>query len=226
MRYIFFLSCTCYNVCRWLSCGTETCSGAEHLCVIGFCWECAHFLYVVLQVGNQGVTPLVFVLSFPNMFLYGTALGRVNQTDQQPVAKLCCWCGPSEKLQSLIATVMCVEAKLTATSEEVDGYVSDKQKSWSVISEPTLLRKRFSAYWAHKTFKTETLEIRADTSTPSTPIAKKYSSLLGSSWNRSRYRAGQTEKVNGVGSWAESQLTVLFQTFMAAQSIASPCTTW
>lgn len=103
-EFFFFLSHICYNVCRWLSCGTEWNSqwSRTFVCgwiLLGTC--CARFLYVILQVGNQGVTPPVFVPAFSNMFLYGPALGRFNQADQEPVAELCCWYGPSEKLLSL-----------------------------------------------------------------------------------------------------------------------------
>lgn len=80
---------------------------------------------------------------------------------------------------------MCVEAELAASSEQVDSYIGDKQLRVSFQIQ-TLLRKQFSAYWAHKTLKIETSEIRADISTPSTPIAKKDSSFPGNSPNWSR----------------------------------------
>lgn len=69
--------------------------------MFGFCWEYAHFLDVVLQVRNQGVTRALFVPPFSNIFLYDTALGRVTQADQTPFANLCYGYGPSEELTSL-----------------------------------------------------------------------------------------------------------------------------
>ena len=79
----------------------ETSSGVVHLCVFGFCWVCARFLDVILQVRNQGVTHALFVPPFPNVFLYDTALGSVTQADEKPVANLCYGYGPSEELTSL-----------------------------------------------------------------------------------------------------------------------------
>lgn len=145
------------------------------------------FLDVILQVRNQGVTPALFVLPFPNLFLYDTALDRVTQADQEPVANLCYGCGPSEELTSLCWQQWCVQTQslLPVLSRLTATPVTNK-KLGVPFQIQTLLRKQFSAYWAHKTLKIETLEIRTDISTPSTPIAKKVSSFLGSSPNWSR----------------------------------------
>jgi len=106
--------------------------------VCGFCWEYARFVDAVLQVRTQGVTPALFVPPFRRVFLRDAAPGRVTQADQEPGAPLRGGNGPAEGHTRLCQQVMCVEAELTAGSEQADSYASDKQKAQSAISDTNL----------------------------------------------------------------------------------------
>lgn len=118
-------------------------------------------------VRHQNVTPALFVPPFPNCILFDTAVGRVTQADQEPAANLCYGYSPSEELSGGRSQQGCVwqQSSLPLLSRLAATLVTNRKLRLSFQIQ-TLLRKQFSANWAHKVLKIETVEIISMTSTP------------------------------------------------------------
>lgn len=74
-----------------------------------------------------------------------TAVGRVTQADQGPVANLCYGFGPSGELRGGRAQQGTVAEEPTASSEQADSYLGGKPKLRVSFQIQILLRKQYSA---------------------------------------------------------------------------------